>query len=155
MTLFLSVYAAGIVCMLGQLHGLIQRTPGRHRAGGRMSWPAAIALRAEIEVSKIRYARFQQLRDQRTFPPFAPIPSLVDEAPTQPIRAYAHNLGAGRYAHLRIEELTATAERKLRLADFEERRRGQVVDLAALRVRGSVPTVVEVDDEWWAAVVAS
>lgn len=160
MTAFLAAYAAGIVAFTEIAVPLIalarKRPAGRHRARGRMSWSAEIALRASNEVSRIRKYRFRELVAE------APGPAFLDVAPLCPPmyppigdrEGYAHRLGVGRYAHLSPGELDATAERKLRIADFEQARREQVVNLAALRVRGGVPTVAEVDDEWFAAVSA-
>lgn len=66
---------------------------------------------------------------------------------------YHHQLGVGRYAHLREDELAAAAARdQRRLGPL---RPAEVIDLRRLRMRGAVPTVAEVDDEWYAAVVAS
>lgn len=141
MTPFLfAAYIAGIVCLLGVGAQARKRKPGRHRATGPStlelatqsgSWLATLVPVAVLDVAPICPPMYPPIGDR-----------------------YAHKSGVGRYAHLRIDELNATAERKLRLADFEQARRAQVVDLVALRVRGAVPTVAEVDDEWLAAVAS-
>lgn len=69
-----------------------------------------------------------------------------DEAPLCPpmYPRYAYGLGVGRYAHLRMEEMDAAAERDVRrLKPHGE------VNLTALRLRTStMPRVDEHDDEW-------
>lgn len=95
-------------------HRESQPALARHRGKGRMSWVGEIRLNAANRVNRIRYAAFIELT-MPTFDDFAPIPDLVDPAPGQPIRAYDHSIGAGRYAHLRTEELDSTAERELKL----------------------------------------
>jgi len=69
---------------------------GRHRGEGRMSWSDEILTRAVAEMSRIRRLRFDDL-------------TAVE---------YAHSNGAGRYAHLRTDELDAKAERDRTLYDL-------------------------------------
>jgi hypothetical protein len=149
------VWVTGVVCLAGQLHQLRRRpAPGRHRAPGRMTRRAEAALRAGTEDARHRHIQHQQLR--AGVPVLAPVPMFLDDvAPLCPpmypplVDGYAHRLGAGRYAHLSPGELDTTNDRLLRRIGVKP-----VVDLAALRVRGAVPTVREVDDEWYVEVAS-
>lgn len=141
----LFAYAAGIICMLGEL---TKPRVGRHRAVGLSTMEL---------VAEAKLARLVDYRLEEPTTPMELVRSEIfgDEAPLcppmyPPIGAregYAHRLGAGRYAHLGTEELDTTNDRLIRLRG---RRLGPApeVDLQALRVRGAVPTVAEIDDEW-------
>lgn len=94
---------------------LLRRAPyaGRHRAGECWSTSQTnVALAAERE----RQSATERALREDTRSMFLPV--FVDEAPLCPpmYPRYDHRLGAGRYAHLRVEELDAKAERDLRRA---------------------------------------
>lgn len=148
---FLAAYVPGIICVTGTVAPLIaqarRRKPGRHRATGQSTdqqmrrTPGYVNATHPIPATPAPL-EFPHLHEATT-----------DIAPLcPPMRPVWNSSGVGRYAHLRIEELDATAEQKLRRRGLGET---PVVDLQALRVRGSVPTVAEVDDEWYAEVMAS
>jgi len=150
-----TAYAAGVICLAGVAHqaGWLhsaaaavkagrRRRPGRHRAVG-----LSTAQRAGTSASYVEAHRpLPALTSVLEFPDLT-----GDVAPLCPpmypplVEGYAHRLGAGRYAHLGPEELDTTNDRLLRLRGIGQR---PAVDLAALRVRDSVPTVGAVDDEW-------
>ena len=73
------------------------------------------------------------------------LPDVDEPAPVSP--PYAHSLGAGRYAHLRQDELDASVARDLRRLGTHA-----PVNLAALRLRTSTMPVVEEHDDEWASV---
>lgn len=97
------------------------RKPGRHRAGRLSTLEQTMSTESWLAATRPMYP---------------------------PVGRYEHKAGVGRYAHLRTEELDTTNDRMLKL---RERRLGPApeVDLQALRVRGAVPTVGEIDDEWF------
>ena len=152
----LVAYFAGLVCLiclgLQELTRRRRTQPvGQHRARGRQTRTAARAMAAATRTSKRAFAHYQALKALK-LPDFAPIPGFVlpPPGPLAP-STYDHAIGAGRYAHLRQAELDETNDRLLKLRERrQERRLGPApeVDLQALRVRGAVPTVGEVDDEW-------
>lgn len=127
---FLVVYAAGVICLIGQL----LTYPARHRAGGRITRAEAFKVAEAAWHTRVAWATFQ---------------ALMAEKPR-----YNHHLGAGRYAHLRSAELEATAERDLRWARLGLGPKPDV-DLQALRMRAPLFTVREVDDEFYAASVGA
>ena len=153
--LLLIAYVAGVIRFVTLLPLMVRaaRRPQRpryvaaHRGRGRQTRSRARLTAAATQASRRAFAQYQALKAMK-LPDFAPIPGFVlpPPGPLAPSN-YDHAIGAGRYAHLRQAELDETNDRLIRL---RERRLGPApeVDLQALRVRGAVPTVGEVDDEW-------
>ena len=95
------------------------------------------------------------IREDRTV--VLELPAFEDPAPVYPSIGdrYAHRAGVGRYSHLRPEALDAQIRHQHLVACMKApTKEHPVVDLKALRVRGAVPTVGEVDDEWYEAFTA-
>lgn len=123
------------------------RYAGRHCAGDEWSTSqcnVALAQAREetVHSERARLAVVAALREPT-------VDMLVPDLDVGPGH-YDLSAGTGHYGRLRPALLDAAAEKA------RERPSPPVVDLKALRVRGAVPMVGEVEDAWWAAeVVAS
>ncbi len=80
----------------------------RHRAAGRVSWLAEFRLhvgRLHDRAKRAAYLRLMVIPAMVEVPSWPELPAAGDDFDRQAIG------GAGRYAHLRTDELDATAER--------------------------------------------
>jgi len=111
-----------IMCVLlilaqGSTAGLAPAYAARHRAPGRVSWLAEATLHLRTHADRARRAAYLRLMvipavaEESTWVAELAATEATDEL-DQPGLG-----GAGRYAHLRTEELDSTAERALLLAD--------------------------------------
>lgn len=137
MTLLFAAYGVCLVPVLVLAFlGRLDEKPayaGHHRAQGRTTRRKERQIAAQTQHSRENYARFNELRKEREFP------ELVD---VELAEKYAHNLGVGRYAHLRSDELETTAERQMRLLAKRPE-----VDLSLLRSPFGTPELPDVWDE--------
>lgn len=160
---FAVMYTAGLVCLAGIVAQARRRPAGRHRAAGlstaeqAMRSPSFIAAQEPIPALATVVHEDERDVELTTHIDTLTLPVYGCDPPPGPTPDAYRQLGPTR-AMAAMESMRRRSK-AIRAAypTGEHRHLGPkpVVDLQALRVRGSVPTVAEVDDDWYAAAVAS